>query len=129
MIAKIKIEKEFDLKTLVVNAGVESDTEDGDNVPCKEGSVWNPEIDIETGKILNWIQGVKAEIHYKVVDCCGWELKDDKGEVILSTKDGYVPNTLCPADRGYGDYIIMNIDENGIIENFKFNLDDFIEGD
>lgn len=131
----IKIEKEVELTILQVKAGVrywndsevngEPDTENGENIPCKIGQLWSPEIEIETGKILNWKQGVKAEIHYKVVDCCGWELKDEKGEVVLSTDDGYVPQTLCPKDRGYGDYIIMDIDENGMIANWSFDIDDF----
>lgn len=136
MNVEIKIKKEADFKTLQVKANVrywsdsevngEHDTENGDNIPCKNGDLWMPEIEIETGKILNWKQGVKADIHYKVSDECGWELKDEKGNTILSAEDGYVPDTLCPADSGYGDYIIMNIDENGIIEDWNFDIQDFI---
>ena len=135
MKVKIKVEKEVELKTLLVKASVrywndseingENDTEEGDNIPCKVGDLWSPEIEIETGRILNWKQGVKAEIHYKVCDCCGYELKDENGEVVLSVEDGYVPNTLAPKERGYGDYIIMDIDENGQIANWKFNFSDF----
>ncbi len=134
---KIKVEKEIDIKTLQVKAGVrywedseingEADTENGDNIPCKTGNIWSPEIEIETGKILNWKQGIKAEIHYKVCDCCGWELKDDNGEVVLSAEDGYVPNTLAPKNIGYGDYIIMDIDEKGIIADWSFDIADFQE--
>lgn len=29
---------------------------------------------------------------------------------------------MCPADEGYGDYIIMNIDENGFIQGWKKEL-------
>jgi hypothetical protein len=135
MKVKIKIEKEVEVKTLQVKAGVrywvdseingEPDTENGENVPCKNGELWTPEIEIETGKILNWKQGVKAEIRYKICDCCGWELKDEKGEVVLSAEDGYVPSTLCPKESGYGDYIIMDIDENGIIADWDFDIDNF----
>ncbi len=136
---KMKIEKEVEVTTLQVKAGVRywedseingsADTENGENVPCKKGELWTPEIEINTGKIMNWKQGVKAEIHYKVCDCCGWELKDEKGEVVLSAEDGYVPSTLSPKERGYGDYIIMDIDENGIIQNWKFDSRDFQEED
>ena len=135
MKVKIKVEKEVELKTLLVKAGVrywndseingENDTEEGDNILCKVGNLWSPEIEIETGKILNWKQGVKAEIHYKVCDCCGYELKDENGKVVLSAEDGYVPETLAPKERGYGDYIIMDIDENGQIANWKFDFSDF----
>ena len=135
MKVKIKIKKKVEITTLQVKAGVrywvdseingEADTENGQNVPCKDGQNWCPEIEIATGKILNWKQGVKAEIHYKVCDCCGWELKDEFGNIILSAEDGYVPETLAPKDKGYGDYIIMDIDENGMIADFNFDITDF----
>ena len=135
MKVKIKIEKEVDLKILIVKAGVrywedaevngEEDTENGENIPCKIGGLWYPRIEIETGKILNWKQGVKASTHYKVCDCLGYEIEDENGNVVLSAEDGYVPDTLCPIGSGYGDYIKMNIDENGQIANWKFDFSDF----
>ena len=77
MKATVKIEKEVELKTLVVKAGVRyyedatvngvEDTE-GDLIPCKQGELWCPIIDIDSGVITNWKQGVKAEVHYKVCD-------------------------------------------------------------
>lgn len=132
---QIKITKDVEVKTLQVKAGVRYwedskvngtfDSESGERVPCKAGELWCPEIEIYTGKIINWQQGVWAKIHYKVTDCCGWELKDENGEIVLSAKDGYVPNTLCPKGGGYGDYIIMDIDENGVIKDWNFNANDF----
>ena len=104
--------------------GVE-DTKIGDNVPCKQGDLWCPEIDVVTGIIRNWEIGKTASVHYKISDCCGYKLLDAKGNVITSQEDGYVPNTLSPAERGYGDYIIMNIDENGQIDKWLFDIDDF----
>ncbi|MFW1646108.1 hypothetical protein [Acinetobacter guillouiae] len=104
--------------------GIE-DTENGENIPCKQGEMWCPKIDIATGIIQNWEIGKTANIHYKVADCCGWELLDKSNSVISSQEDGYVPNTLSPAERGYGDYIIMNINENGQIDKWKFSLNDF----
>jgi len=133
----IKIEKEVEVKTLLVKAGVRywedseingtPDTEYGDNVPCKSGDLWMPHIEIETGKILNWKQGTTAEIHYKVCDCCGFELMDENGESVLSEEDGYVPETLSPKERGYGDYIIMDITTDGFIQDWKFDANDFID--
>ena len=129
------VKKELDIKTLLVKANVrywedsyingKSDTEKGDNMPCKIGNLWCPEIEIETGVILNWAKGNTANIHYKVADELGYDLKDEKGDVVFSADDGYVPSTLCPKENGYGDYIIMDIDENGQIANWKFNLNDF----
>jgi hypothetical protein len=138
---KVKIKKlvDVDVKTLVVKAEVrywedseingESDTENGDNIPCKNGDIWNPKIDIETGIITNWEQGKTADIHYKVCDLCGFEIEDVNGNVIHKEKDGYVPKTLSPKSEGYGDYIIMDIDENGKIANWNFDIDDFIDND
>lgn len=135
MIVKVKIEKEIELKTMVVKAEPrywedavidgKDDTESGLYVPCKNGNIWNPHIDIDTGIITNWDKGVKANIHYKVADCCGYELLDSNDNVVISFEDGYVPKTLYPKENGYGDYIIMDIDENGKIQNFKFYPNDF----
>lgn len=130
----IKIEKEVELKTLIVHAGVrywedatvnDVKDEEGDLIPCRVGDEWKPIIDIDSGIITNWKQGTRADIHYKVCDCCGWELLDEKGNSVLSAEDGYVPNTLCPADKGCGDYIIMIVDENGKIEDWEFDIENF----
>ena len=139
MKVKIKVEKEVELKTLHVAANVrywedttvngEQDTENGDNVPCRDGDLWKPIIDLETGFITNWEQGKRASVHYKVCDSGSYYIKDENGETVLSIEDDYVPDILCPEDGGYGDYIIMNIDENGEIENFKQTLDGFINED
>lgn len=129
----------MEIKTVVVKAhvrywedtkinGVE-DTTDGVNVPCKHGELWCPRINVETGVIENWEIGKTAFVHYKVTDCCGWDLLDLDGNIVKSQADGYVPDCLCPAERGYGDYIIMNIDENGQIDKWKFDLDDFRDED
>ena len=32
---------------------------------------------------------------------------------------------MCPEGGGYGDYIIMKIDENGVIRNWNVNIEDF----
>ena len=135
----IKVKKEVEVKYLQVKACVrywedtevngESDTENGENIPCKAGNLWMPLIDIEEGKITNWKQGVKADVHYKVCDCCGWDLLDENREIVLSEDDGYVPNTLCPKESGYGDYIIMDIDEDGFILDWDFEFEDFYNTD
>jgi hypothetical protein len=132
---KIKKEVEVDVKTLKVRAGVRyyedatingvEDTE-GDLTPCKEGENWCPIIEIETGIIKNWEQGKTADVHFKVCDDGNYYLLDKNEEVVLE-KDGYVPDCLAINSNGYGDYIIMKIDENGIIEDWKFDIDDFIE--
>lgn len=77
---------------------------------------WCPEIDASTGKILNWEQGVTADVHYIVCDDCEIDYVDEDSNLICNN-DGYYycPCFLCPKENGYGDYIIMDIDENGQI--------------
>lgn len=130
----LKIEKEFDVKELHVEAGVRywEDAEvngvedtDGDLIPCREGDDWKPIIDVETGIIKNWAQGTTADIHYKVCDDGKYTLIDEKGEAI-KTVDGYVID-LAIGRSGYGDYIIMEVDEAGKIKDWNPTFDDFKE--
>lgn len=137
MKATIKVEKTVELVTLHVDAGVrywedaevngEDETDDGENIPCREGKRWKPVIDLETGKILNWEQGKTATIYYKVCDDGSYFLKDKNGETVLSIEKDYVPKIMCPAENGYGDYIYMEIDENGVIEDWKVDLSGFTD--
>lgn len=133
MKVKVKSSKKVEVNTLHVSAGVryweDSEVngvtdETGDLIPCKDGDRWKPIIDVKTGQILNWSKGVKADIHYKVCDDGIYILKDKSDKIIVEI-DSYVPNTLCPKEEGYGDYIIMDIDENGFIKDFKFDPEDF----
>lgn len=82
---------------------------------------WRPVINIDEGKIENWCIGKTADIHYKVCDDFLCDVLDSNGEV-FSEYDDYVPKIMCPAENGYGDYIIMHIDENGMIENWDKEL-------
>lgn len=130
----LTLRKEYEVKELLVKAKVrywedaevngEDDTEAGDNIPCKLGDFWMPIIDIETGIIKNWEQGKTADIHYKVCDEGEYSLMNDRGETIVKI-EGYVPDIMCPEENGYGDYIIMKVDENGQIANWKVDFRDF----
>jgi hypothetical protein len=85
-------------------------------------------IDIDEGRIINWTQGITASTHYKVCDAGIYELQTADNELIVR-KDGYVPRCLSPKGNGYGDYIIMDIDENGMIDKWKFDDRCFTEED
>jgi hypothetical protein len=37
----------------------------GTLMPCINNGMWCPSIELETGKITNWVQGKTASIHYK----------------------------------------------------------------
>lgn len=129
-------QKEVELKTLHVAAlvrywedgevsGVE-DTE-GELIPCREGELWKPIIDLDTGVILNWEKGKSAKVHYKVCDCGSYYIKDANDETILSMEQEYVPAMLCPIEPGYGDYIIMEINEEGKIKGWVPDLEEWLD--
>lgn len=136
MKVEINTPTEVELKTLVVVANIRywedatiNGVEDanGDLIPCRKGDSWCPIIDLDTGIIQNWQQGVKAEIHYKVCDEGSYFLQDKDGNTVLSIEDDYVPNIMSPKEPGYGDYIIMDIDENGKIADWaNDDIKDFL---
>lgn len=130
MKVKVKIKREIEVTTLLVDAGVRywedgtvNEVEDtyGVLIPCRDGDRWKPIIDIESGIITNWTKGVKAEVHYEIGDDGIYHLANSNGEIML-TKDGYVPDILDSHGESYGDYIILNIDENGKIEDWYNQL-------
>lgn len=132
MKAKFTVTKEFDVEYLFVEAGVrywEDATIDGiqdedGNIPCRDGDCWKPLININTGKIINWTQGVRANIHYKVCDNGTYKLLDANMELIKKIRD-YVPKMLSPKEEGWGDYIIMDIDADGQIQDWRISFDEF----
>jgi hypothetical protein len=95
------------------------DTEEGTLIPLKVGDLWKPSIELETGRVLEWPQGTTADIHYKVCDQGEYWLGDAEGNR-LKWKGAYVPNDLLAiGDNGYGDYIILKISAEGIIEGWQ----------
>lgn len=132
----IKVPKEVNFTHLKVSCGARhwedatvngvEDTE-GTLIPFREGDNWCPVINLETGIINDWPQGTTAEVHYK---CCDdgeyWLIADDGFE--LKYPGDYVPNILDLDGESYGDYVIMDIDENGQIANWpkKHNIKDFL---
>lgn len=153
MKVKIKTLKEFDVKYLKVDAGVRyfedakvngvRDTDDSPMIPfavlCKAADSglrhdtyrWRPTIDLEEGKIVDWPKGTTADVHYKVCDDGTYSLLDKDKNVLIEV-NSYVPDILCPKEEGYGDYIIMDIDEDGNIANWECNgglIQKLIKGD
>lgn len=141
MKALIKIQKEFDIKYLEVDAyvrywedaEVNGVIEDSENptIPGINGEMWNITINVDTGHIIGWPKGVTANVHYKVCDEGTYTLKDQDMQEIVRV-ESYVPECLSPLDSGYGDYIIMEINGEGKIDGFVFtqdDVDDIIEND
>jgi hypothetical protein len=104
------------------------DNEHNPKIPCycKEQNSWRPLINLHSGQIQNWVKGAYADVHYKVCDAGTYKLLDENYNLIKAI-DGYVPQILCPSENGYGDYVIMHIDENGFIKNFKVQLEEFCD--
>ena len=96
----------------------QKDMENGDNIPCKINNLWCPVIEAKTGKILNWKQGTTASIRYKVCERCCWTVEDENGLIFANM--GYCPTFLSPIENGEGDYIIMDIDADGMIQGWDF---------
>ena len=93
--------------------------EAGTLVPFRDGDLWCPIIDLESGIFLDWPEGLEAKIHYKVCDQGEYWLLGDEGQRLFKYLGDYVPDEyLCFGDRGYGDYIIMNIDGTGKIQDY-----------
>lgn len=87
---------------------------------AQEGWVWKLEVNIKTGEVIGWPKEVKADVHYKVCDCC---------RIKYAGKEyyEYVPNFLAINDRGYGDYIILTIEDGKIVDWSEANCREFIE--
>lgn len=89
-------------------------------IPFRQDDYWCPIIDLSTGTVVGWPEGLTASIHYKVCDDGEYWLLNRDMERIAQWADYYVPNSiLCVNDNGYGDYIIFTIQENGTIAHWK----------
>jgi len=100
------------------------DTENGDNIPCKEGDYWCPLIDLSNGQIVNWEKGKTADIHYKSCDNNKVTLLDENQSVVAEPKNYYVPDILVHGEGCGGDYVVMEIDADGFIKDFVCDLSD-----
>lgn len=134
MKTKIKVEKEVEIKTLKIDVGPRywedatvNGVEDtvGKLIPFRNKDRFVLFIDVDKGVIKDWPKGTKANIHYKVCDDGLYSLQDENGETLIE-KEYYVPN-IMPGEH-YGDYIILDIDEDGKILNWKtdFSIKDFM---
>lgn len=97
-----------------------------------ESWLWKIKIDLESGKVLDWPAGTKASVHYKVCDQGVYWLEDENGNVFHKI-ESYVPDIIDIDCDGYGDYVLMNIGEDGTIEDWwapdvlKVKIEDFLE--
>ena len=76
-------------------------------------------IDINTGVITNWPEGLEADIWWKVCDQGLYQYYDDNDHLVTEY-DGYVPDELSITDEGFGDYVGMQISEKGLIHGWEY---------
>ena len=93
------------------------------NIGYRESNYLELLIDLNEGKVLNWPKGFCLKTYYKVCDDGEYVFLDENmNEVVNITKEYdqyYVPDFLAIEDRGYGDYVYININGDGSIENFN----------
>ncbi|WP_396189847.1 hypothetical protein [Flavobacterium sp.] len=97
-----------------------SSDDNGTLTPLKRGDCWCPVIRLADGVVMDWPTGVVADIHFKVCDEGEYWLLDESKQRIAKWAGYYVPDEfLCPGTNGYGDYIILTINEDGQIQKWK----------
>ncbi len=92
--------------------------------PFRKGDMWDITIDIDTGKIVDW-PGPAAHVEMKVTDGGSYYLLGPDKSVVKAIEQDYVPHGVAPGS--YGDYIEMDIEEDGTITGYRPNLDDFFQ--
>ena len=112
------------------DASVNGVDEDGDNptMPLICDGRWELMIDLATGRIDGWPHGTTAETYYKVCDDGIYRLLAPNGDEVCK-RDGYVPDMLATKEAGYGDYVILTIGADGVIEDWRADLSYFQRGE
>ena len=96
---------------------------DGRLIPHRRGDQWMVKIDLTTGRIHDWPEGIEADIHYKVCDAGAYWLAGADGKSMAKWKGFYVPDDLLAGGNGYGDYIILKVDGYGTIDGWNPRID------
>ena len=90
------------------------------DMPLSDKGRWNITIDLESGIIDDWPFGITASTYFKVYDDGVYKLLDKHGYICFEGKS-YVPSILSRKGEVYGDYVYLDIDENGKIKNWVCN--------
>jgi hypothetical protein len=113
----VKKPVEIDIAAVQINVPVNYGEEDIPNdFPFRDGDQWSVIIDMDTGKIMDWPEGIAHDLHMKVVDGGSYYLLDRDGNVIAKREQEYVPDCI---PGKYGDYIDLGIRADGVIANWN----------
>jgi len=90
-----------------------------------DGTWWEVEIELATGRILQWPYDRPVDIYQKVRDEGIYQLLDINSRSVRAISGCYVPNKLLPGSDE--DYLNLRINSNGVIANWpnRPNLSDF----
>lgn len=134
MIFEREVKQQVEVTTLHASIGVRywedasvngmTDDEDDPAMPLIRDGRWELMIDLATGRIDGWPKGTTADTYYKVCDDGVYRLLAQNGDEVCK-RDGYVPDMLAPKEDGYGDYVILTIGADGIIEGWRAELSYF----
>lgn len=130
----VKVKKEIEIKTVTIQVsprhiGEGDDFDISPSFPGLTNGILTLDIDIDTGVISGWPNGVEQEAFIKVCDAGGYYLKDDGGNIVAQIEEDYVPNGLIPGE--YGDYIDLSVDGSGKVARWpaRPDLSAFFAGD
>jgi len=128
---KITVTKpvEIEVEWITIHLPVRYEEEDIPNdFPLRNGDVWSAKVNLETGVIDGWPTGKSGKLEMKVCDEGVYRLHDAKGNIVGEIDQDYVPHGVVPGE--YGDYVHLDIDENGQITNWprKLNFSKFFGG-
>ena len=94
-----------------------------------DGDLLRLVINPETGKVENYAGEKEVRMHFKVCDECSWEITehihngvnpyDAYDNPVLKVENDYVPDFLEIDDDGWGDYIEITIQADGIIKDWN----------
>lgn len=91
------------------------------NFPMRIGDTWDATINLDTGSIVGWGTHPACRLHLKVTDGGSYILLDSNLLTIAELDQEYVPHGMIPGS--YGDYVDLQISENGIVTNLPKNID------
>ena len=90
--------------------------------PGRRGDVWDITIELKSGRVLEWPQGLPAKqlrdqtVCLKVVDQGSYLLLQPGRRIVAKCEGDYVPSDL---GIGGGDYIDLTVKEDGTIKDWE----------
>jgi hypothetical protein len=128
----VKRPVEIEVSHVRISVPLHDDTtqEMGESFPLLNGDTWSGTVEIETGKIVEWPEGLAGHfvVGDKVRDGGTYTLLAPDGSEVSSIRENYVPNGVVPGE--YGDYIDLDI-KDGVVDNWpkRPDLSDFFPSD